>query len=224
MRGVQDTLWCLFSTFSCLFVCCCFFQGRWSGPQKCIQSSPQECQSIFISSTERRQCGQVYYWECSKWNISTKLPELLTSRDVKSGYFCHREQRPRPPPPPSLSQSTAHFPPLAQSPPSTPEKERTHPPSLNVFFFFCFFFREIEMQQCIKKLWNEIEIRRYILDLCNGAKSLKLKKFQSVFYEGDLLTRTVDRDIPSILRRLQNYPGELACMSYNVTSISSQRN
>lgn len=156
MRGVQDTLWCLFSTFSCLFVCCCFFQGRWSGPQKCIQSSPQECQSIFISSTERRQCGQVYYWECSKWNISTKLPELLTSRYVKSGYFCHREQRPRPPPPLPLTinRTLPAVSPIASFHP----RKRTDPPTLTQRVFFCCFFflersrRSNALKNCETKL------------------------------------------------------------------------
>ena len=57
---------------------------------------------------------------------------------------------------------------------------------------------------------------RNCFDKCTfGDRTLAYSgaKVQSRFYPRDLVTHTGDREIRSVSGRLQDYPGELACMA-----------
>ena len=82
------------------------------------------------------------------------------------------------------------------------------------------------MKKCIKKQWNELEKIDFFKTVGMQFESRmekRLWKVQSRFYPGDLMTRTGDREIRSVSRRLPDNPGELARMPLSLTKIPWER-
>ena len=191
-------------TYQCLFYCLkTFYNKLWLCFRWIFSIRNNNTRLIIEPNLEPRSPtarwkGDLTFQPQTEWDLGSRLSlnpitEMPTSRDLKSGDFCHTDNVP---PPPCI----VNYIPPAVSPlnPSSPPK--THPLS----FYLCF----LRNPRCINALRNgQTSLKNWnCFSLDRRAYAVE----QGLFLPGDLVTPAGDREIRSSCGRLPDNPEERA--------------